>query len=115
MPRRRLPFSAYCCVTAGRAIRSPDRLRLQLVPMWHPLRLAEDYAMADILTGGAGHLWRRARLSPARGRDLRLAIARPERQPGDVRGRRRGPLQGVRGQAVLAPGQVLNEPARGAE
>jgi hypothetical protein len=20
--------------------------------MWHPLRLAEDYAMADILTGG---------------------------------------------------------------
>jgi alkanesulfonate monooxygenase SsuD/methylene tetrahydromethanopterin reductase-like flavin-dependent oxidoreductase (luciferase family) len=23
-----------------------------IVPMWHPLRLAEDYAMADILTGG---------------------------------------------------------------
>ncbi len=23
-----------------------------VVPMWHPLRLAEDYAMADILTGG---------------------------------------------------------------
>jgi alkanesulfonate monooxygenase SsuD/methylene tetrahydromethanopterin reductase-like flavin-dependent oxidoreductase (luciferase family) len=22
-----------------------------IVPMWHPLRLAEDYAMADILTG----------------------------------------------------------------
>ena len=21
-------------------------------PMWHPLRLAEDYAMAEILTGG---------------------------------------------------------------
>jgi alkanesulfonate monooxygenase SsuD/methylene tetrahydromethanopterin reductase-like flavin-dependent oxidoreductase (luciferase family) len=29
-----------------------DRLRLNIVPMWHPLRLAEDYAMADILTGG---------------------------------------------------------------
>jgi len=23
-----------------------------VLPMWHPLRLAEDYAMADILTGG---------------------------------------------------------------
>ena len=23
-----------------------------IVPMWHPLRLAEDFAMADILTGG---------------------------------------------------------------
>ncbi len=23
-----------------------------IVPVWHPLRLAEDYAMADILTGG---------------------------------------------------------------
>src|SRR5580704_5524686 len=23
-----------------------------VVPMWHPLRLAEDYAMCDILTGG---------------------------------------------------------------
>src|SRR5437868_12017185 len=25
---------------------------VNIVPMWHPLRLAEDYAMADILTGG---------------------------------------------------------------
>ena len=23
-----------------------------ILPMWHPLRLAEDYAVADILTGG---------------------------------------------------------------
>ena len=23
-----------------------------IVPMWHPLRLAEDFAMADVLTGG---------------------------------------------------------------
>src|SRR5262245_15178468 len=23
-----------------------------IVPMWHPLRLADDYAMVDILTGG---------------------------------------------------------------
>jgi len=27
-----------------------------VVPMWHPLRLAEDYAMADILSGGRGEL-----------------------------------------------------------
>ena len=33
-----------------------ERLRLgcgfNITPMWHPLRLAEDYAMADILSGG---------------------------------------------------------------
>src|SRR5260370_10295848 len=27
-----------------------------VVPMWHPLRLAEDYAMADVLSGGRGVL-----------------------------------------------------------
>jgi len=33
-----------------------DRLKFgsafNVVPMWHPIRLAEDFAMADILTGG---------------------------------------------------------------
>jgi len=33
-----------------------ERLRIgcgfNIAPMWHPLRLAEDFAMADILTGG---------------------------------------------------------------
>ena len=33
-----------------------ERIRLgcgfNVTPMWHPLRLAEDFAMADILTGG---------------------------------------------------------------
>ena len=33
-----------------------ERLKIgcgfNIAPMWHPLRLAEDYAMADILTGG---------------------------------------------------------------
>ena len=85
-----------------------------VVPMWHPLRLAEDYAMADILTGGRVIFGVGARLSHPRGRDLRLAADRPERQPRDVRGGRRGPVQGVRGQAVLAPGQVLHDPAGGA-
>jgi alkanesulfonate monooxygenase SsuD/methylene tetrahydromethanopterin reductase-like flavin-dependent oxidoreductase (luciferase family) len=33
-----------------------DRIRIgcgfNITPMWHPLRLAEDFAMADVLTGG---------------------------------------------------------------
>ena len=73
-----------------------------VVPMWHPLRLAEDYAMADILTGGRVIFGVGARLSHPRGRDLRLAADRPGRQPRDVRGRRRRHLQGVQRGAVLA-------------
>ena len=71
-----------------------------IVPMWHPLRLAEDYAMADILTGGRVIFGVGARLSHPRGRDLRLAADRPGRQPRDVRGRRRHHLQGVRREAA---------------
>ncbi len=59
----------------------------------------------------AGHLRRRPRLPHPRGRSLRLPAPRPERQSRDVRGRRRGPVQGVRGQTLLAPGQVLDDPA----
>jgi len=33
-----------------------------IVPVWHPLRLAEDYAMADILSGGRVIFGRRPRL-----------------------------------------------------
>jgi hypothetical protein len=28
------------------------KMGFNIVPMWHPLPLAEDYAMLDILTGG---------------------------------------------------------------
>src|SRR2546428_10854909 len=28
-----------------------------ITPMWHPLRLAEDFATADILTGGRTRFW----------------------------------------------------------
>ena len=85
-----------------------------VVPMWHPLRLAEDYAMADVLSGG------RVIFGVARGYHTRevesfgCAAARSGRQPRDVRGRRRHPVQGVRGQAVLAQRQVLHDPAAGA-
>ena len=61
-----------------------------------------------------GNLWRRARLPHPRGRKLRLAVDGPDRQPRDLRGRRRHPVQGVRGQTVLAQGQVLHDPAGGA-
>ena len=33
-------------------VTKPEHRLFNIVPMWHPLRLAEDYAMADILTGG---------------------------------------------------------------
>jgi hypothetical protein len=42
-----------------------------IVPMWHPLRLAEDYAMVDILTGGLVIFGCRSRLPHPGGRDLR--------------------------------------------
>jgi len=47
-----------------------------IAPMWHPLRLAEDYATADILSGGASPLALGAATTPARSR-LRLAAPRP--------------------------------------
>src|ERR1700731_1704119 len=42
---------------------------------WHPLRLAEDFATADILTGGRIRLWRRLRLPHARGGNVRFSAA----------------------------------------
>src|SRR5580704_7633543 len=48
------------------------------------------------------------------GRRWSSGAGRPERQPRDVRGGRRGVVQGLRGQAVLAQGQVLHDPVGGA-
>ena len=81
-----------------------------VVPMWHPLRLAEDYAMADMLTGGRVIFGVGARLSHARGRELRRAAHRPGRQPRAVRGRRRHHLQGLQRGTLLPQGQVLHVP-----
>ena len=81
-----------------------------IVPMWHPLRLAEDYAMADILTGGRVIFGVGARLSHPRGRDLRLAADRPGRQPRAVRGRRRRHLQGLRGKPFTHKGKYYTIP-----
>ena len=59
-------------------------------------------------------LRRRARLPHPRGRDVRLAAARPGGQPRALRGAGRHHLQGVQQRALLAPGQALHAAARGA-
>ena len=66
-----------------------------IAPMWHPLRLAEDYATADILTSGRvvfgvgrGYHTREVEV-------VRRADARPGRQPRAVRGAGRDHPQGA--------------------
>ena len=54
-------------------------------PMWHPVRLAEDYATADILTDGRVRFGIGQRLSLPRSRSLRQPHNRPRRQPRTVR------------------------------
>ena len=46
-----------------------------VLPMWHPIRLAEDYAMAHIVTDGASS-WGRPPISSSQGGELRRAAAR---------------------------------------
>ena len=56
-----------------------SRIRLgcafNIAPMWHPLRLAEDFATIDILTGGRAVFGVRPRLPHSRSRDIRRAAA----------------------------------------
>ena len=73
-----------------------------VVPTWHPLRLAEDFAMADVLTGGADHLWGGQRLPDPRGGELRGADTGQRREPGAVPGADGDHLQGVPGGVVFA-------------
>ena len=76
-----------------------ERLRFgqmfNVVPQWHPLRLAEDFAMADVLSGGRmvfgvgrGTVPREAAIARG-GRGQRRQPDEPGRrrpQPGDLRG-----------------------------
>ena len=83
-----------------------------IVPMWHPVRLAEDYAMADILTGG------RVIFGVGRGYHTRgvetLARCSWTRTPTARSSRRVSRSCSRRSRAaLLAPGQVLHEPAGG--
>ena len=81
-----------------------------IAPMWHPLRLAEDYAVADILTKG------RTVFGVGRGYHTREvetfgARCRTRRQPRAVRGAGRDHVQGLQQRALLAQGQVLHAAA----
>ncbi len=67
-----------------------------IAPMWHPLRLAEDFATADILTGAAPCSASAAATTPARSKPSARRCSTAERQPRGVRGRGRDHLQGVR-------------------
>ena len=82
-----------------------------ILPMWHPLRLAEDYAFADIVTGGPRHHGRRPGLPHARGGDLRRADAGQQGQPGALRGADGGSPQGVQRGVVLPSREALHDPA----
>ena len=85
-----------------------------IAPMWHPLRLAEDYAMADILTNG------RVIFGLGRGYHTREVetfgspLTRPGGQPRAVRGTGRHHLQGVQRGVVQPQGQALHAAAGGA-
>src|SRR5262249_2455675 len=46
------PADKLSALVKDRATEARIGCGFNVVPMWHPLRLAEDYAMADILTGG---------------------------------------------------------------
>ena len=83
-----------------------------ILPMWHPIRLAEDYAVADILTGGRvimgigrGYHTREVESFGAPSLDAAANLELFEEQfELHVEGAPRG--------AVLAPRQALHGPAR---
>ena len=84
-----------------------------VVPAWHPLRLAEDYATADILTGG------RVVFGVGRGyhtrevETLRQPDAGRRGQPRALRGAGGDHPEGVPRGVVLAPGEALHDSAGG--
>ena len=81
-----------------------------IAPMWHPLRMAEDYTTADWLTGGRVVFASGAAITRARSKCFG-ARSRPGRQPRALRGAGRTHLQIVQRACVLAPGQVLHDSA----
>ncbi len=84
-----------------------------ILPMWHPIRLAEDYAMADIVTDG------RVIMGVGRGYHTRevetfgAPLARRRRQPRDLRGRAAAAAEMLQRGVVPSPGQVFRMPAAG--
>ena len=56
-----------------------------VTPMWHPLRLAEDFATVDYLTGGAADIRRGKRIPLAGGGNVRCAGDGPGSEQGAIR------------------------------
>src|SRR2546426_12785157 len=63
MAEHHFQYEGYECIPnvlmlAVHLAQVTERIRIgcgfNIAPMWHPLRLAEDFAMADIFTGGRG-------------------------------------------------------------
>ena len=78
-----------------------------VTPMWHPLRLAEDFRHRGHTDRRARRLRSRARLPHPRGGGVRRAAPGHGRQPGAVRGAGRRDHGGAEGAVVLAPRQEL--------
>ena len=84
-----------------------------VLPMWHPIRLAEDYAMADIVTDG------RVVMGVGRGYHTRevesfgAPLLDAEQEPRAFRGAAAAPAEMLQRAAVPPQGQVLRVPAAG--
>ena len=82
-----------------------------VLPMWHPLRLAEDYAMADIVTGG------RVIMGVGRGYHTREVetlggpLLDADEEPGDLRGRRATDAESLQ-RGVVSASRASISPAR---
>ena len=83
-----------------------------ITPMWHPLRLAEDFAVADILTKDARSSALDAAITPVRWR-LRRAATGSSCQPRAVRRADRDHLQGLQRRVVLPPWRALHFASQG--
>jgi alkanesulfonate monooxygenase SsuD/methylene tetrahydromethanopterin reductase-like flavin-dependent oxidoreductase (luciferase family) len=80
-----------------------------IAPMWHPLRLAEDYATADILTKGRTVFGVGRGLSQPRSGNVWRPDHRPGGEPRIVRRAGRDRLQGVQQRILFAQGQALRD------
>ncbi len=123
MAEHHFQHEGYECIpnvlmTALHLAHVTERLRIgcgfNITPMWHPAAARRRLRDGRHPERRAHHVRRRARLSHPRGRDLRLAVARPAGQPRIVRRTGRHHLQGVQQRILLAPGQALHSAAAGA-
>ena len=107
-----LPNILMCAVHLAHVTKQlQDRLRLQHRADVAPAAPGRGFRHRRHPDQGPHRVRRRARLSHPRGRDLRRADARPERQPRTVRGAGRDHLQGVQ-QRVASRTRASTTPCR---